>query len=68
MTGMPNPKAERARPQWAPTATVTIPGGQQVVVCLDCTDELRTSYPPLACQFRNWHLIQHHHKDREEGA
>ncbi len=68
MTGMPNPKAERARPQWAPTATVTIPGGQQVVFCLDCTDELRTSYPPLARQFRDLHLIQHHHKDREEGA
>ena len=56
----------RARPQWAPTATVTTPEGRQLVVCLDCTDELRTSYPPLARQFRDWHLVQHHHKDERE--
>ncbi len=68
MTGMMNPKAERARPQWAPTATVTTPSGVQFVWCHDCHDTLRTSYPPLARQFRDWHLIQHHHKDREEGA
>lgn len=57
-------KTTRALPQRAPTATVTLPGGQQLVVCLDCSDELRTSYPPLACHFRDWHLVQHLHKDR----
>jgi hypothetical protein len=56
-------KPTRARPQWAPTATVTTPEGRQLVVCLDCSDELRTSYPPLARQFRDWHLVQHLHKD-----
>jgi hypothetical protein len=55
-------KPTRVRPQHAPTATVTIPGGQQLIVCLDCADELRTSYPPLACQFRDWHLVQHLHR------
>lgn len=59
----------RARPQHAPTATVTAPNGRQLVCCLDCGDELRTSYPPLARSFRDWHLIQHVHGDRQrEGG
>jgi hypothetical protein len=61
-------KTTRARPQWAPTATVTIPSGQQLVVCLDCADELRTSYPPLARQFRDWHLVQHLHRSEVRSS
>ncbi len=65
MTDTAPVKIERARPQWAPTATITTPSGIQFVWCHDCHDTLRTSYPPLARQFRDWHLIQHLHKDQE---
>jgi hypothetical protein len=62
-------KTTRVRPQHAPTATLYCPGTLQTVVCLDCGDELRTSQSQLACHFRDWHLVQHLHKDkRERGA
>lgn len=54
-----------ARRPTASLATVIIPSGQRLVVCLDCGDELRTASSELAALFREWHRKEH--GDTREG-